>query len=57
MKPSESSGLVELIEDPDKNGIFKVTNRFNQKFVVEQTDGTYSLTQEFDLSNIELVRE
>lgn len=57
LKPSESSGLVELIEDPDKNGIFKVTNRFNQKFVVEQTDGTYTLTQEFDLSNIELVRE
>ena len=55
MKPSETSGLVEIIDDPDKNGIFKVTNRLNQKFVVKQTDGTHTLTQDFDLSNITLV--
>ena len=27
MDPSQSSGLVELINDPDKMGVFKVTNK------------------------------
>ncbi len=57
MSPSAGSGLVELINDPDKNGVFKVSNKYNQKFVVKQTDGTNTLTQAFDLSQLDLVRE
>lgn len=56
MDPSRGSGLQELITDPDKNGIFKVSDRMQQKFVIEQTDGTVTTRQEFDLSNLKLVR-
>lgn len=56
MDPSRGSGLQELIADPDKNGIFKVSDRMQQKFVIEQTDGTVTTRQEFDLSNLKLVR-
>lgn len=37
MTPSEGSGLVEIIDDPDKNGVFKVTDKDNQRFTVLQT--------------------
>lgn len=50
LNPSEGSGLVEL--DSDKDGVFKVTNKDTQKFVIVTTDGTYTLTQEFDLSGL-----
>ena len=52
LKPSVSSGLVELLGDPDMNGIFKITNKDEQKFRVVTTDGTHTLTQSFDLSGL-----
>lgn len=54
MSPSQGSGLVELINDPDKNGVFKITDKDEQKFVVIITDGTQTTTQEFDLSGLTL---
>lgn len=57
MDPSESSGLVELLGDPDLNGVFKVTNKATQKFVIEQTDGVFTLRQEFNLSGLTLLEE
>ena len=51
MDPSQSSGLVEILNDPDKNGVFKVLNN-SQNFVVVTTDGTHTLTQTFDLSQL-----
>lgn len=56
LSPSAGSGLVEVIDDPDKNGVFKVSNKFNQKFVIESSDGEHILRQEFDLSQLELVK-
>ena len=50
--PSESSGLVEIINDPDKNGAFKVTNKLTQKFKVVQSKGAFTNTQLFDLSEL-----
>lgn len=50
LDPSVSSGLVEL--DEDKDGVFKVTDNETQKFVIVTTDGTYTLRQEFDLSEL-----
>lgn len=50
LSPSVSSGLVEL--DNDKDGVFKVTNKDTQKFVIVTTNGQYTLTQEFDLSGL-----
>lgn len=44
--------LVEIINDPDKNGVFRVTST-SQKFKIESTsvDGVVN-TQEFDLSGL-----
>lgn len=52
LEPSEGSGLVEIIDDPDKNGAFKVTDKDTQKFKVVTTDGTNTNTQTFDLSGL-----
>ena len=55
LDPSESSGLVEIINDPDKNGVFKVTNNATQNFKIVATDGTQTLTKIFDLAGLTLV--
>ena len=52
LDPSEGTGLVEIINDPDKNGAFKITNRFTQNFKIVTTDGTNTVTQIFDLSRL-----
>lgn len=57
LNPSEGTGLVEIINDPDKNGAFKVTNRFAQNFKIVTTDGTNTTTQIFDLSRLNVQEE
>ena len=53
LMPSVSTGLVELINDPDKNGAFKVTDKYTQKFVVETSDASGNKnTKVFDLSRL-----
>ena len=52
MNPSQGSGLVAL--DADKNGLFKVTDKNLQKFVVVQFDGKAHSVQTFDLSGLTL---
>lgn len=54
LEPSISSGLQELINDPDKNGVFKVTNPQTQKFVVQYTDGTNTQKDEYRLTGLVL---
>lgn len=53
LDPSESSGLVEIIDDNEKNGVFKITNKDTQVFKVVQSDGENSRTQVFDLTGLE----
>lgn len=50
--PSVSSGLVEIIDDPDKNGVFKVTDKNQQIFTVIQTDGTHTKKQAWNLKDL-----
>ena len=52
LDPSAGSGLVEIINDPDKNGVFRISNT-SQKFKIVATsvDGEI-ITQEFDLSSL-----
>ena len=57
MQPSRGSGLVEIIDDPDKSGVFKVSDKNIQKFVVVQTDGTITTTTIYDLSGLTLESE
>lgn len=54
LDPSVSSGLVDILPDADKNGVFKVSDKALQKFVIKQTDGTHTKTQAFDLSGLVL---
>lgn len=50
--PSEGSGLVELLGDPDMNCVAKITNKDTQVFKVVTSDGHLSKTQTFDLSDL-----
>lgn len=50
LDPSQSSGLVEL--DPDKNGVFKITDKLRQKFCVEMTVNGETVVQRYDLSGL-----
>lgn len=53
LDPSRGSGLVEIIDDPDKNGAFKITDKNSQKFVIEvTTDGGFTHRREYDLSGL-----
>lgn len=52
LTPSESSGLVAL--DDDLNGVFKVTDKDEQKFTVQITDGRDTQTTYYDLSDLTL---
>lgn len=53
VEPSQGSGLVEIIEDPDKNGIVKIGNDVTQKFVILAKKGTQTKKQVFDLSGLD----
>jgi hypothetical protein len=49
---SEGAGLVTL--DPDKDGVFKITDKENQKLMVVQSKNGATKTQYFDLSGLTL---
>lgn len=51
--PSVGTGLVEIIDDPDMNGIFKISST-TQKFKVVSSNETQKTTQTFDLSGLVL---
>lgn len=52
LEKSMGSGLVSL--DPDMLGVFKITNKDTQKFVVVCYDGDISYKQTYDLSGLTL---
>lgn len=46
--PSQGTGFVESIDDPDHNGVFKITKDTKSlKFI--QSDGTHKNVQAFEL--------
>lgn len=55
--PSVSSGLVEIINDPDKNGVFKVSDKQRQQFTVVSSMAGHSLTQTYDLRGLTFEKE
>lgn len=58
LEPSEGTGLVEIINDPDKNGIAKIANKDVQKFKVVQTDNAgHKNVQYYDLSGLTVESE
>ena len=52
LTPSAGSGLVEVKNDPDKNGVFKISDKSKQKFTVVATDGENTKTSYYDLSGL-----
>lgn len=52
LNPSAGTGLVELIDDPDKDGVFKITDKDTQNFEVVVSDGTTTSTFSYDLSGL-----
>ena len=54
LEPSAGTGLVECIDDTDRNGVVKVTNKNVQKFVLIQSDGLNINKQTLDLSQLTL---
>lgn len=55
LKPSASGmDLVECIDDTDRNGVFKISNKDIQKLYIVSSNATKSNTQIFDLSNLVL---
>lgn len=53
LEPSVSSGLVEISAE-DHSGIFKVSDKDNQKFVTVVTDGAHTVKTEYDLRGLTL---
>lgn len=54
LQPSEGTGLVECIDDTDRNGVFKVANNKTQELIFIQSDGTNRSVQVFDLNDLTL---
>ena len=54
LDPSVSSGLVDVKGDPDKNGVFKITDKDAQKFVVEIKVNGLTKRTVYDLSGLTL---
>ena len=52
LNPSQGTGLVELLGDPDLNGVFKITNKDTQKFMVVITTPRGTETYSYDLSEL-----
>jgi len=48
----DDSGLVEILGDPQMNGVFMVNDKDTQKFIVTTTDGGHSSRKEYDLSGL-----
>lgn len=57
LDPSAQSGIVEILNDPDKNGVFKVKQNLSQKFVVEYRKGEAVERDVYDLSGLTLSEE
>lgn len=55
LNPSAGTGMVEIIDDPDKNLVAKITDKNTQVFIVEQSDNKGNkLTQRFYLGGLTL---
>lgn len=54
LDPSQGTGMVEIIDDPDKVAVFKIKSDLSQILVVEQSNSTAKRVQKFTLSGLTL---
>lgn len=52
LDPSIGTGLVEVKNDPNKNGVFKVSARDTQKFIVQTRVGSITTRTQYNLSEL-----
>lgn len=52
LNPSQGTGLVELLGDPDLNGVFKITDNETQVFMIVITTPRGTETITYDLSEL-----
>lgn len=52
LDPSMGSGLIECLDDPDRNGVFKVTSKNVQKFKAVVSNNEHETVQTYDLSGL-----
>lgn len=52
--PSKGTGLVEAIDDLDRNGVFKIDNTDQQLVLISSANGKRTTKQVFDLSGLVL---
>lgn len=55
LTPSAGTGLVELIDDPDKDVVMKISNKATQKFTVVTSNATTETVDYYDLSGLTLL--
>lgn len=53
--PSAGSGMIECIDDTDRNGVFKISDPKTQKLKFITSNDDHKTTQVFDLSGLTLV--
>ena len=54
VEPSYGTGLVELINDPDKNGVFKIADKDAQLFKVVCRNATTETVKTYSLNGLVL---
>ena len=55
LEPSQGSGLVECLSDPDHNGVFKITDKNSQKVkFIQKDDSGHKNVQYFGLKGLTL---
>lgn len=52
LDPSYGNGLVEIIDDPDRNGVFKITDKDTQVFKVVTTTSSGTQADTYTLSGL-----
>ena len=57
LEPSQGSGLVDIIPDPDRNGVFKITNKDVQELVVVSKCAGFAKVDRYNLSGLTLQTE
>ena len=57
LEPSAGTGMVECFDDPDRNGIFKITNKNTQQFKIIVSNGAHSVVKTLNLSGLTLQGE
>ena len=54
IQPTEGAGMIEAINDPDHNGVFKVTDKNRQDLVFITSNSGHTTRQTLDLSGLTL---